>query len=163
LDLVALGTVADVVPLDKNNRILVEHGLKLIRAMKCRLGILELLKVAKRDPAKIKSTDLGFAVGPRLNAAGRLDDMGLGIECLLSDSQDKSIEYAQILHSLNTDRQQVEQEMQDEALAQIESMSFDDQEQSSSLCLSASLASRGCRTRCLALKRKNLSPVYCVR
>ena len=135
LDLVALGTVADVVPLDKNNRILVEHGLKLIRAMKCRLGILELLKVAKRDPAKIKSTDLGFAVGPRLNAAGRLDDMGLGIECLLSDSQDKSIEYAQILHSLNTDRQQVEQEMQDEALAQIESMSFDDQEQSSSLCL----------------------------
>ncbi|RDX36457.1 single-stranded-DNA-specific exonuclease RecJ [Kangiella sp. HD9-110m-PIT-SAG07] len=135
LDLVALGTVADVVPLDKNNRILVHHGLKLIKGMKCRPGIIELLRISKRDPQKIKSTDLGFAVGPRLNAAGRLDDIGLGIECLLTSSTDKATELAQLLHSLNTDRQQVEQEMQDEALAQIESMSFDSPEQAVSLCL----------------------------
>lgn len=135
LDIVALGTVADVVPLDKNNRILVHYGLKLIKAMKCRPGIIELLRIAKRDPVKIKSTDLGFAVGPRLNAAGRLDDMGLGIECLLADDSGKAAELAQILHSLNSDRQQVEQEMQDEALAQIESMPLENIEGSTSLCL----------------------------
>nr|WP_223669373.1 single-stranded-DNA-specific exonuclease RecJ [Kangiella shandongensis] len=134
LDLVALGTVADVVPLDKNNRILVHHGLKLIRAMKCRPGIIELLRMAKRDPVKIKSSDLGFAVGPRLNAAGRLDDMGLGIECLLTDSAHRAQELAQVLHSLNVDRQQVEQEMQDEALAQLETMEFDSDKRHS-LCL----------------------------
>ncbi|GAA4364226.1 single-stranded-DNA-specific exonuclease RecJ [Kangiella marina] len=135
LDLVALGTVADVVPLDKNNRILVHHGLKLIKASKCRPGIIELLRVAKREPKKIKSSDLGFAVGPRLNAAGRLDDMGLGIECLLTESSAKAQELAQLLHGLNADRQQVEQEMQDEALAQIEKMPLDNTESVVSLCL----------------------------
>lgn len=124
LDIVALGTVADVVPLDKNNRILVHHGLKRIQAMKCRPGIIELLRIAKRDPVKTRSSDLGFAVGPRLNAAGRLDDMSLGIECLITESKDKATELAQLLHSLNSDRQQVEKEMQDEALAQVESMTF---------------------------------------
>ncbi|WP_068994481.1 single-stranded-DNA-specific exonuclease RecJ [Kangiella sediminilitoris] len=134
LDLVALGTVADVVPLDKNNRILVHHGLKLIRAMKCRPGIVELLRMAKRDPVKIKSSDLGFAVGPRLNAAGRLDDMGLGIECLLAETASNAKELAQVLHTLNSDRQQVEQEMQDEALSQLDSMDFTEDD-SFSLCL----------------------------
>lgn len=135
LDIVALGTVADVVPLDRNNRILVHHGLKLIRSMKCRLGIIELLRLTKRDPLKIKSTDLGFAVGPRLNAAGRLDDMSLGIECLMTESVEEAQELAQVLHSLNSDRQQVEQEMQDEALAQVDAMDFDGTESSYSLCL----------------------------
>ncbi|NVK22106.1 MAG: single-stranded-DNA-specific exonuclease RecJ [Kangiellaceae bacterium] len=136
LDLVALGTVADVVPLDANNRLLVHYGLRLIRAKKCRPGILALLKIAKRIPHKVSSSDLGFSVGPRLNAAGRLDDMSLGIECLLANSSAQADELAQILHSLNLDRQQVEQDMQDEAL---EKLQLEDYQQScasqNSLCL----------------------------
>ena len=116
LDLVALGTVADLVPLDANNRILVKQGLRLIKAGKARLGITELLAMAKRKLHKVKSSDLGFAVGPRLNAAGRLDDMSLGIECLLAQDKSTANEYAQILHSLNSDRQEVEQDMQQDAL-----------------------------------------------
>ncbi len=116
LDLVALGTVADLVPLDINNRILVKQGLRLIKASKARLGILELLNLSKRKLAKVKSSDLGFAIGPRLNAAGRLDDMSLGIECLLAQDKSTANEYAQILHSLNSDRQEVEQDMQQDAL-----------------------------------------------
>ncbi|NVJ67384.1 MAG: single-stranded-DNA-specific exonuclease RecJ [Gammaproteobacteria bacterium] len=116
LDLVALGTVADLVPLDTNNRILVKQGLRLIKAGKARLGIAELLSLAKRKLPKVKSSDLGFAVGPRLNAAGRLDDMSLGIECLLAQDKATANEYAQILHSLNSDRQEVEQDMQQDAL-----------------------------------------------
>ena len=108
LDIVALGTVADVVQLDRNNRLLVHHGLKLIRAGRCRPGISALLKLAKRQQHKVVATDLGFAVGPRLNAAGRLDDMGLGIECLLTHDAIKASGYADILHSLNSERQQVE-------------------------------------------------------
>lgn len=116
LDLVALGTVADLVPLDMNNRILVKQGLRLIKAGKARPGILELLNLSKRKLNKVKSSDLGFAVGPRLNAAGRLDDMSLGIECLLAEDKSTAHEYAQILHSLNSDRQEVEQDMQQDAL-----------------------------------------------
>ncbi len=115
LDLVALGTVADLVPLDENNRILVKQGLRLIRSGKCRPGISELLALTKRKLSKVKSSDLGFAVGPRLNAAGRLDDMSLGIECLLAPDKNTANEYAQILHSLNSDRQEVEQDMQQDA------------------------------------------------
>ena len=85
LDLVALGTVADLVPLDRNNRILVQQGLQRIRAGQCRPGIQALLEVAGRNTARVVAADFGFAVGPRLNAAGRLDDMSLGIECLMSD------------------------------------------------------------------------------
>ena len=85
LDLVALGSVADVVPLDANNRILVHQGLERIRAGRARPGLKAILEVAKRDHSRITSTDLGFILGPRLNAAGRLDDMSLGIECLLTD------------------------------------------------------------------------------
>lgn len=129
LDLVALGSVADVVPLDANNRILVHQGLERIRAGRARPGVKAILEVAKRDHARITSTDLGFIVGPRLNAAGRLDDMSLGIECLLTDSQALAREMAVQLDGMNQDRKSIEQGMQREALAQlkdlpVESMPF---------------------------------------
>ena len=94
LDLVALGTVADVVPLDRNNRILVQQGMQRIRQGKACAGIEALLIVGKRNPARLSASDLGFAVGPRLNAAGRLDDMSVGIECLLTDDQDSAMKIA---------------------------------------------------------------------
>ncbi|WP_131671889.1 single-stranded-DNA-specific exonuclease RecJ [Pseudomonas parakoreensis] len=129
LDLVALGSVADVVPLDANNRILVHQGLERIRAGRARPGIKAILEVAKRDAARITSTDLGFIVGPRLNAAGRLDDMSLGIECLLTADANLAREMAAQLDGLNQDRKSIEQGMQREALAQlkdlpVESMPF---------------------------------------
>ncbi|SIS45012.1 single-stranded-DNA-specific exonuclease [Thalassolituus maritimus] len=122
IDLVALATVADVVPLDKNNRILVEQGLRRIRAGKCQPGILALLQTAKRDHRQLVSTDLGFAVGPRINAAGRLDDMSLGIECLLTDDFNRAMDIATELDAFNRDRRQIEQAMQGEALALLERM-----------------------------------------
>ena len=129
LDLVALGSVADVVPLDANNRILVHQGLERIRAGRARPGVKAILEVAKRDHARITSTDLGFIVGPRLNAAGRLDDMSLGIECLLTDDAALAREMAAQLDGMNQDRKSIEQGMQREALAQlkdlpVESMPF---------------------------------------
>ncbi|QHC99778.1 single-stranded-DNA-specific exonuclease RecJ [Pseudomonas sp. S04] len=129
LDLVALGSVADVVPLDANNRILVHQGLERIRAGRARPGIKAILEVAKRDHARITSTDLGFILGPRLNAAGRLDDMSLGIECLLTDNVELAREMAAQLDGMNQDRKSIEQGMQREALAQlkdlpVESMPF---------------------------------------
>ncbi len=116
LDLVALGTVADVVPLDRNNRILVEQGLRRIRAGIARPGIMELLQVAGRHASRLVATDLGFAVGPRLNAAGRLDDMSLGIQCLLCDSPDLAREMALSLDDFNRDRKTIESGMQREAM-----------------------------------------------
>ena len=129
LDLVALGSVADVVPLDANNRILVHQGLERIRAGRARPGLKAILEVAKRDHSRITSTDLGFILGPRLNAAGRLDDMSLGIECLLSDDVSAARAMAAQLDELNQDRKSIEQGMQREALAQlkelpVESMPF---------------------------------------
>jgi single-stranded-DNA-specific exonuclease len=129
LDLVALGSVADVVPLDANNRILVHQGLMRIRAGRARPGLKAILEVAKREPSRITSTDLGFIIGPRLNAAGRLDDMSLGIECLLCDDETLAREMAVQLDEMNQDRKSIEQGMQREALAQlkdlpIESMPF---------------------------------------
>ena len=118
LDLVALGTVADVVPLDDNNRRLVHHGLARIRAGRCCAGITALLRVAGRDPADVQAADMGFFVGPRLNAAGRLDDMSVGIRCLLNDDPDRALRDAQTLDQLNRDRRQIEQAMK----AQAESM-----------------------------------------
>ncbi len=117
LDLVALGTVADLVPLDRNNRILVEQGLRRIRAGRACAGILALLEVAGRDPGRITTADLGFAVGPRLNAAGRLEDMGQGIACLLADDPDRALEAARRLDGLNRERRGIEAEMQDQAEA----------------------------------------------
>lgn len=116
LDLVALGTVADVVPLDYNNRILVAGGLQVIRSGQARPGIRALLEVAGRAAPGVVASDLGFAVGPRLNAAGRLDDMTVGIECLLSDSDARAREIAGQLHQLNLDRRVIEREMQSQAL-----------------------------------------------
>ncbi len=116
LDLVALGTVADVVPLDTNNRILVYQGLNRIRAGHCRPGIRALLEVAKRDARHLSASDLGFALGPRLNAAGRLDDMSIGVALLLSDDIVQARELAFDLDSLNQTRREIEQGMQVEAL-----------------------------------------------
>ena len=116
LDLVALGTVADVVPLDRNNRILVAAGLQRIRAGQARPGIQALLQVAGRAQRSVVASDLGFAVGPRINAAGRLDDMSIGIECLLSDCAERATALAAQLQQLNQDRRSIEQDMQREAL-----------------------------------------------
>lgn len=122
LDLVAVGTVADVVRLDHNNRVLVSQGLQRIRAYRARPGILALLRVAGRGAENVSSTDLGFAVGPRLNAAGRLEDMRLGIECLLADSEEAALAMAQRLDSINRERREIEGRMRDEAMAMIESL-----------------------------------------
>lgn len=116
LDLVALGTVADVVPLDHNNRILVYQGLRRIRAGQCIPGISALLEIAGRNQARLVAGDLGFAVAPRLNAAGRLDDMSLGIECLLTDDPNKAREIAVILSEMNDERRLIEQDMQEQAM-----------------------------------------------
>ena len=126
LDLVALGSVADVVPLDANNRILVHQGLARIRAGRARPGLRAILEVAGRQHGRISSTDLGFILGPRLNAAGRLDDMSLGIECLLCDDEALVRDMAQQLDDLNKDRKAIEQGMQREALAQLKDMSVED-------------------------------------
>lgn len=115
LDLVALGTVADLVKLDENNRILVEQGLRRIRAGACSSGITALLQVAGRDPKVATAQDLGFYVGPRLNAAGRLDDMTLGIQCLLAENQTQAAQMAQTLHHLNLQRRSIETDMQESA------------------------------------------------
>ncbi|HEV8259536.1 MAG TPA: single-stranded-DNA-specific exonuclease RecJ [Burkholderiales bacterium] len=117
LDLVALGTVADVVRLDDNNRILVAQGLKRIRAGRARPGIAALLRVAGRDPARVSAYDLGFILGPRLNAAGRLTDMSVGIECLLARDSGRATELAAQLDALNRERRDIEAGMQDTALA----------------------------------------------
>ncbi len=116
LDLVALGTVADVVRLDHNNRILVEQGLSRIRAGRMCAGIRALLTVAGRVPARASTYDLGFVVGPRINAAGRLENMRIGIECLLADSDDAAMKIAQQLDQLNRDRRDIEADMKDTAL-----------------------------------------------
>lgn len=116
LDLVALGTVADVVPLDANNRILVYQGVNRIRAGKCRPGIRALLEVANRDARQLAANDLGFALGPRLNAAGRLDDMSIGVALLLSDDIAQARMLANDLDALNQTRREIEQGMQVEAL-----------------------------------------------
>ena len=119
LDLVALGTVADVVALDETNRTLVASGLKRIRQGKMRPGIAALLQVAGRDAQSLQASDLGFALGPRLNAAGRLDDMSLGIACLLADDRSQALTYAKKLDTLNLERRQIEQEMKTQAVAQL--------------------------------------------
>ncbi len=115
LDLVALGTVADLVPLDENNRRLVHQGLQRIRAGRCLPGIRALLEVAGRNVRHIDASDMGFAAGPRLNAAGRLEDMGIGIRCLLADNESEAAELAQQLDALNRERQSLQADMQEMA------------------------------------------------
>lgn len=119
LDLVALGTVADVVPLDTNNRVLVAQGLKRIRAGRCVAGIRALLAIAARGAADLTATDLAFGVAPRLNAAGRLDDMSIGIQCLLTDDTSVAQQLAMRLDELNEERRTIEARMRQEALAAV--------------------------------------------
>ncbi len=128
LDLVALGTVADVVPLDRNNRILVAGGLQQIRSGRARPGIRALLQVASRNPATAVAADLGFSVGPRLNAAGRLDDMSIGIECLLSEDSGRAMTFATQLHDLNSQRKDIEKAMQQQAAVALAGLQLDDPE-----------------------------------
>jgi single-stranded-DNA-specific exonuclease len=120
LDLVALGTVADVVKLDDNNRILVQHGLQRIRSGRACAGIQALLRIARKQADQASSYELGFMLGPRLNAAGRLEDMSLGIRCLLTDDPAESDELAARLDALNHERRAIEADMQDSALAALE-------------------------------------------
>ncbi len=122
LDLVALGTIADVVPLDDNNRRLVKHGLALIRQGRARPGIAALLECAGKNPATCVASDLAFAAGPRLNAAGRLREMSLGIECLISDDREQARQMAIQLDALNKDRKLIEQDMQESALQQLDEL-----------------------------------------
>jgi single-stranded-DNA-specific exonuclease len=126
LDLVALGTVADVVKLDRNNRILVSQGLKRMRAGRLQTGIAALFKAASRDPKKASAFDLGFLIGPRLNAAGRLADMRLGVECLLTDDPARALQIAQELDTLNRTRREIESGMQEQALILLESLDFNE-------------------------------------
>ena len=135
LDLVALGTVADVVPLDQVNRALVHQGLMRIRSGRCRPGIQALLRIAGKNPQRLVATDLGFAIGPRLNAAGRLDDISLGIQCLLTDDLNEAMQTAESLDQLNKDRRSIEQSMQQEAMAELDKLTLDSENLPSALCL----------------------------
>lgn len=126
LDLVALGTVADVVPLDHNNRILVENGLQRIRAGRCCAGITALIDISKRSSHRLVATDLGFSLGPRLNAAGRLDDMSLGIESLLTDDPGVAMQMADELNSLNLQRREIEEEMKQQAVTMLADINLAD-------------------------------------
>ena len=144
LDLVALGTVADVVPLDQNNRRLVAQGLARIRAGRSQAGIKALLKIAGREPQRLGSLDLAFAVAPRLNAAGRLADMSLGIECLISDNESDCDRIAIALDKLNQERREIESEMKAQALASVDDMQLGDSaELPSGLCLHDELWHQG--------------------
>ena len=135
LDLVALGTVADVVPLDRINRALVEQGLRRIRAGHCVPGITALLEVGRREPARVLAADLGFAVGPRLNAAGRLDDMTLGINCLLTDDRALAVGLATELDTINRERRGIEQGMRDAAMATVQTLRSQHETLPCALCL----------------------------
>ena len=126
LDLVALGTVADVVKLDRNNRILVSQGLKRMRAGRLQAGLAALFKAAGRDPRRATAFDLGFLLGPRLNAAGRLADMRLGVECLITDDPARALQIAQQLDNFNRERREIEADMQAQALHLLENTDFDD-------------------------------------
>jgi single-stranded-DNA-specific exonuclease len=135
LDLVALGTVADLVPLDYNNRILVHQGLRRIRAGRCVPGIRALIEASERTLAQVIAADLGYQIGPRLNAAGRLDDMTIGIQCLLTDDLTEARMLAARLTQLNRDRRELEQRMQQEALAALATMRAEDPSLPLGLCL----------------------------
>ena len=134
LDYVALGTIADVVPLDKNNRIIVHQGLRQIRAGRAHPGILALLEVAGRKREKLRATDLGFIIGPRLNAAGRLDDMSLGVACLLASDMNVAREIALRLDDLNKERRVIETQMQREAFQVVDKLNLE-KENTHALCL----------------------------
>lgn len=125
LDLVALGTYADVASLDYNNRILVDAGVKRIQQNQCRAGISALLDIAAREPSQLKAQDLGFVLGPRINAAGRMETMDIGIECLLASDMQTAYPLAQQLNQLNIERRQVEAQMKQEALSELATLQLD--------------------------------------
>ena len=135
LDLVAVGTVADVVPLDRNNRILVAQGLARINAGRCRPGIRAILDVAGRTGRTVTAADLGYVVGPRLNAAGRLDDMSGGIECLLAKDSELACQLAGRLHALNAERREIQANMEDQAVAVVDRLMVDTASAPAGLCL----------------------------
>lgn len=135
LDLVALGTVADVVPLDRLNRTLVDLGLKRMRQGRACAGIRALLQIAGKDLERLSAQDLGFAIAPRLNAAGRMEDMGLGIDTLMTDSFAMAQQAAQLLDQINLERRSVEQGMQLEALAMLEKLQLNETSQAAAYCL----------------------------
>ncbi|MBT4160255.1 MAG: single-stranded-DNA-specific exonuclease RecJ [Gammaproteobacteria bacterium] len=133
LDLVALGTVADVVPLSQNNRRLIAEGLKRMRAGRARPGIKALMEVSGIDPGSLVTRDLAFSIAPRVNAAGRLQDMSIGIECLLAEGEN-STELAQHLDELNGERREIETDMRDQAMQYLTDLSLED-EKAAGLCL----------------------------
>ena len=135
LDLVALGTIADVVPLDRNNRILVDEGLKRIRKGKTRPGIDALITVSNREGVRLKASDIGFGLAPRLNAAGRLEDMSTGIECLLSASDSDAYQLALALDGINRDRKKIEADMREQAWQALDEISAQDKDLPNALCL----------------------------
>jgi single-stranded-DNA-specific exonuclease len=136
LDLVALGTVADVVRLDANNRVLVSEGLRRIRAQRMQPGVAALFRAAGCDARSARTSDLGFFIAPRLNAAGRLSDMSLGISCLITDDEDEANAMARRLSSINDERRAIEAQMQDEALAALEALgSVDRLAQKNAICI----------------------------
>jgi single-stranded-DNA-specific exonuclease len=135
LDLVALGTVADVVALDQNNRIMVNQGLNRIRGGLCCEGIKALIEVSGKDASRLREADLGFALAPRLNAAGRLEDMSLGIECLLAKSRSTAREYSLRLDELNQERRQIEAEMKEQAMAALDKLALHSNEASLPIAL----------------------------
>jgi single-stranded-DNA-specific exonuclease len=137
LDLVSLGTVADVVPLEKNNRLMVQLGLQRIRKRQCGVGIQALMQAAAKDITQCTSADFGFFVAPRLNAAGRLDDMSAGIECLLTDDMQTAQQLAEQLHLLNQERRQIESGMLDAAMLHLDELiaNLDDEQLPLGLCL----------------------------
>lgn len=135
LDIVALGTVADVVPLDRNNRILVQQGISRIRAGRCRPGIQALIEVAGKNQQQLVASDLGFSLGPRLNAAGRLDEMSTGVALLLCDDLPQARSLAVELDTLNRERKEIETGMQQEAIATLQKIELNDQDLPTAICL----------------------------
>lgn len=135
LDIVALGTVADLVPLDQTNRLLVSQGLKRIRSGRGNPGVRALLDVAGKDWQHTRSSDLGFTVGPRINAAGRLEDISLGIQCLLTEDESEARRIASQLHQLNLDRRSIEQQMRQEAETALTVLDLNSEELPWGLCL----------------------------
>jgi len=135
LDLVALGTVADMASLDYNNRILVANGLARIQKGQCQPGIMAILQLANRDPRQLSANDLGYVLAPRINAAGRLDDMSIGIECLLSPTVVQASEFATRLESLNLERREIQADMQQQAAEAVEEIGADDKSLPQGICL----------------------------
>ena len=135
LDLVALGTVADLVGLDQSNRILVDQGIRRIRAGRCRPGISALLELSGSDPRSVTTATLGFRVAPRLNAAGRLDDMSVGVKCLISESEAEARFLAETLDALNRSRQDLEAEMKAEAIAIVDALTLNEPSLPHAICL----------------------------